>query len=273
MALRRIIPAAAVLAFLLVTAAGAAALDTAWKVTSTLDGKKVLPRRIAWIATTPGLRRSGLKSGGIGFLIDGKIADFTDNAPFTYAGAGGYLVTTWLRPGPHTFTVRAHAKDGTVVDDTVTARTVAPAAPPSALVGTWVRTVTDNSGAPRAGSSGNPEGIGTPIGTYKLTVDPRWIQTVFPGKYGPKTSGKTGGGFIIDNDWTPGTKAFRALGGVQFKVGQDIDAEGGWWCNPGGPVANYTWSVSGNTLTLTPGGKDACGVREFIWAGEWKRAR
>ena len=55
--------------------------------------------------------------------------------------------------------------------------------------------------------------------------------------------------------WTPGTKAFQAFGGVQFKVGQDIDAEGGWWCNPGGPVANYTWSVSGNTLTLTPGGK------------------
>ena len=160
------------------------------------------------------------------------------------------------------------------MEDNVTARTVAPAAPPPALVGTWARTVADTSGAPKTGSAASPGDTRTPIGTYKLTVDPRWIQTVFPGKYNPKTSGKTGSGFIIDNDWTPGTKAFQALGGVQFKFLQDIDAEGGWWCNAGGPVANYTWSVSGNTLTLTPaGGKDACGVRGFIWAGQWTRAR
>jgi hypothetical protein len=61
-------------------------------------------------------------------------------------------------------------------------------------------------------------------------------------------------------------------GGVQWKVPQRIDREGGWWCYAGGPVGTYDWSVSGGTLTLTPaGGADPCGVRGFIWAGQWTR--
>ena len=36
------------------------------------------------------------------------------------------------------------------------------------------------------------------------------------------------------------------------------EAEGGPWCYWGGPGADYKWTVSGKTLTLTPvGGKDA----------------
>jgi hypothetical protein len=147
---------AAVPASVLGAASGATAYGSTWKVTSTLDGKNLLPRRVAWTASTPGLPRSELKSGGIGFLIDGKIVGFTDEQPYTFPDHGGYLVTTWLKPGAHTFTVRAHAKDGTIIEDNVTARTVAPAAPPAALAGTWKRTVGDVTGAPKNGSAGNP---------------------------------------------------------------------------------------------------------------------
>ncbi|MDX6414909.1 MAG: hypothetical protein QOH23_2319, partial [Gaiellaceae bacterium] len=46
------------------------------------------------------------------------------------------------------------------------------------------------------------------------------------------------------------------------------------WCYPDGPGATYNWSVTGDTLTLTPvRGHDACGVRGFIWGGEWTRVR
>jgi hypothetical protein len=271
----KLIPATALLSCLLVVAAaGAATQGSAWTVTSTLDGKNVLPRRVVWIASTPGLPRSELKSGGIGFLIDGKIASFTDAQPYTFPDHGGYLVTSWLTPGAHTFMVRAHSKDGTIKEDTVTARIAAPAAVPSALAGTWRRSVADTSGAPKPGSTGNPTYTYTPTGTYKLVIDARWIQTRFPGSYDAKASEKTGAGFVMDNDWTPGAKTFQAWGGVQFKVLQQIDAEGGWWCDAGGPVASYTWAVSGNTLTLTPaGGTDACGIRGFIWGGQWTRAR
>jgi hypothetical protein len=256
----------------LAASSGAAARGTGWRVISTLDGKNVLPVRIAWIASTPGLPRSELKSGGISFLVDGKIASFTDEPPYTFPDHGGYLVTSWLKPGLHTFTVRAHAKDGTIMEDNVVARTAATPAPPAKLAGTWVRTVTDTSSAPAMGSAGNPNQTPTPAGTYTLTFDSRWIQTHFPGTYVPRASFKTGNGFIIDNDWTAGARSFEAWGGVQFKVLQDIDAEGGWWCNAGGPVAKYSWLVSGKTLTLSPvGGRDACSVRGFIWAGQWTR--
>jgi hypothetical protein len=161
-------PAMAVLSFL-VASAGAAAHGAAWKVTSTLDGKKVLGRRVAWIATTPGLPRSELKSGGIGFLIDGKITSFTDEQPYTFPDHGGYLVTTWLTPGAHTFTVRAQAKDGTIGEDNVIATVVATPSAPAGLAGTWVRTVADTSGAPNPGPNSTP----TPTGTYKLVFDPR----------------------------------------------------------------------------------------------------
>src|SRR5262249_41355290 len=147
--------------------------------------------RVAWIASTPGLTRPELKPGGISFFIDGKIVQFTDEAPYTFPDHGGYLVTTWLKPGTHTFTVRAHAKDGTTMEDDVVARTVAPPAPPTALAGTWARTVDDNSGAPAMGSTGNPNKTPTPTGTYELTFDGRWIQTRFPGKYLGKPSFKT----------------------------------------------------------------------------------
>jgi hypothetical protein len=49
-------------------------------------------------------------------------------------------------------------------------------------------------------------------------------------------------------------------------------AEGGWWCYEAGPAADYRWTVSGTALTLSPqGGADRCGIRGFIWAGEWER--
>jgi hypothetical protein len=263
-------------ASLLVAASAAAAPahhGAAFKVTTTLDGKKVLPRRIPWVVSTPGLPRSQLKSGGIGFLIDNKIVSFTDEQPYTFPDHGGYLVTSFLTPGEHTFTVRVHAKDGTTVQHDVTARVQPMPAPPAALAGTWQRAVTDTSGAPKAGSPGNPTNTLTPAGTYTMTFDKRWIQSRFPGKFIPHASDKTGNGWIMDSDWTPGAKTFQVFGGVQFKVIQEIDAEGGWWCYAGGPQAEYSWSVSGDTLTLAPaGGSDACGVRGFIWAGEWTRA-
>lgn len=272
MTLRILAVAACVLAA--APAATAPAQHAKLRVTSTLDGKTVLPRRITWIVSTPGTPRSALKSGAVSFIVDGKIRGFTEAPPYTFPDHGGYLVTTWLTPGEHTFTSRVRAKDGEVVDDTVKARVLPAQGPPAALAGTWERTVTDVSGMPKPGSSGNPTDTITPAGTWKLVFDKRWIQSRFPGTFDPKTAGKTGDGLIIDNDWTPGAKTFQALGGVQDKVLQDSDAEGGWWCLVGGPVATYSWSVSGDTLTLTPsGGADACTVRGFIWAGDWTRVK
>jgi hypothetical protein len=85
-----------------------------------------------------------------------------------------------------------------------------------------------------------------PRGTYKLIFDRRWIQERFPG--------------------------FHVQGAVVFKRFDRNDPEGGSSCDSGGPGTNYSWSVAGDTLTLTPaGGTDPCAPRGFLWTGDWTR--
>ena len=72
----------------------------------------------------------------------------------------------------------------------------------------------------------------------------------------------------------PGPRTFEIAGSVTFRVLHDTDAEGGWWCEPGGPKATYAWSVRGDRLTLAPvGGSDPCRERGAVYTGTWTRAR
>src|SRR5437763_1116972 len=45
---------------------------------------------------------------------------------------------------------------------------------------------------------------------------------------------------------------------------------GGTDCREDGPFGSYTWSVSGEKLTLTAT-KEGCGQRRAIWEGTWSR--
>jgi hypothetical protein len=260
--------AASALALAVASSAGGSPAQAQFTVRSTLDGKSVLPHRIAWLAF-PSLGRS--KVARVDFLIDGGPVRWTErNPPYSYADDGGYLVTSWLTPGRHRFQVRATAKDGRVATDTVVAR-VAPAPPPPAeLAGTWQRTI-DTSNAPKPGSKGNPTSTFTPSGLYRITFEKRWIRDKFPGKFVYPASNKTGHGFIFLSDYTFTPKLLHVRGEVIFHPLSFKLPEGGWWCHPGGPAADYRWSVSSGTLTLSPVGSDACGIRGFIWTGEWTR--
>jgi hypothetical protein len=106
-----------------------------------------------------------------------------------------------------------------------------------------------------------------------MVVDKRMIQMRWPGVYHLPESDDSGAGWIIDSDFMLAGSRLTALGPVIFAPPQDPPAaETGWWCWQDGPSGAYTWSVSGTTLTLTPqGGKDPCGVRGFVWAGQWTR--
>jgi len=266
--LRTLIALLAIAAVL--AAAAAAAPSEPFKVTSTLDGKSVLPHRIHWygFTTLPALQVKRVE-----FLIDGKSLWTELRAPYTFADERGYLVTSWLTPGVHAFTVRATAVDGRRAEDTVRARVLPPAAVPAALAGTWRRTIADTSGAPAPGSGENPTDTLTPPGTYRITFDRRWIHDEFPCTNSPCTyNSNTGAGGELNTDWIPGPSRFSVLGSVTTHMAKATDRLAGWWCETWGPAATYTWTVSGNTLTLTPvGGQDACGIRGFIWAGQWTK--
>ena len=258
--------------------AAVAASRTAYTVHSTLDGKTVLPRRIPWVVTS---RPAMPKGSWLAFTVDGKTIDSdyvrrsTTSAgdSNTFAGDGGYLVTSWLAPGRHTFTVRLHPTGGSVVEKTTVAAVPGPAHVPAVLAGTWTRVVSDVTGAPAFGSPGNPTNTAVTTGIYELTFGPKWIEAQFPGAFNPATSFKTGRGLVFYNDWTPGARSFEAYGYVDWHHVPRSSPDAGSWCNAGGPVAGYSWSVSGDMLTLTPsGGADKCGIRAFIWAGTWTRA-
>jgi hypothetical protein len=247
---------------------GEKAAQAPFTVKSSLDGTTLLPHRIPWKAF-PSLPSS--KIARVEFLVDGGRPRWVErNGPYQYASVG-WFVTSWLAPGKHRFQVRATAKDGSVATDTVVARVAPAPAPPATLSGSWQRTV-DTTDAPKVGSKGNPTGTYTPSGIYRLTFEKRWMHDQFPGKFVYPASNKTGTGFVFLSDYTATPTLLHVRGEVIFHPLSDKLAEGGWWCYEAGPAADYRWTVSGTTLTLTPvGGRDACGIRGFIWAGDWTR--
>jgi hypothetical protein len=253
----------ALMAFGLASAAPARA---PFAVRSTLDRKTVLPHRIRWLAF-PHVPTSQVRE--VEFLIDGKVRWIEHNAPYSYSDDGGLLVTTWLGPGPHRFTVRATSTSGRKATDTVIARVVALPSLPTALSGSWRREIV----TPVPPDPSYP-GDAVPAGTWTLVFAPRWIESHFPGSFNPATSPKTGAGNVLLNDYTPGASHITLYGAVTTGLfNAHAAAGGGWWCGPGGPKATYSWSVSGDTLTLTPTrGRDACSQRGGVFGGKWTRA-
>jgi hypothetical protein len=97
-----------------------------------------------------------------------------------------------------------------------------------------------------------------------MVIDKRQIQMRFPGKFHRPESDTTGEGWILDSDYTIATRS-------SFEPAHE-QAEAGWWCSQDGPSGDYEWSISNGKLSLTPsGGADPCGIRGFIWAGQWTR--
>jgi hypothetical protein len=137
--------AAAAIALAGTSGAGSApAAKRAFVVHSTLDGKTVLASQQHW-TVVPHTANTTVRE--VDFLIDGKLRWVEQQAPFTYGGDDGhghfgFLYTSWLAPGKHSFTARVKtSKDGPGTD-TVVARVPAAAPPAAQLNGTWTRTVT-----------------------------------------------------------------------------------------------------------------------------------
>ena len=110
--------------------------DTSFTVTSSLDGKTVLPVRSHWIAD-PKLDSARGQVAEVDYLIDGYHAWTAHNAPYYFGDNGNWLVTSDLKPGMHTFTVRALTADNQIAVDKVQARVIAPPQPPARLAGRW----------------------------------------------------------------------------------------------------------------------------------------
>jgi hypothetical protein len=228
-------------------AAGSATL----KVTSTLDGHAALPHRIHWQAF-PSVPSADVSE--VDFLIDGKLGYVKHHTPYFYGSVGNWLVTSFLTPGEHTFTVRVITTGGHTATDTATASVTAPPAPPAALAGTWTRVVTP-ADVQKATSSQPP-----PPGRWQVQIGPVGWQLHDP----------TGGGLLFDVGYLPGVD-------LQMRPAIDYppypqNNQGGL-CTDTDPLWAWTYSVGdgGKTLSLRPLGHDPCGDRIAILAGTWTR--
>ena len=269
----RSLGALALLAAIAVFAAvGARGATRPLVVTSSIDGKKVLPQVTRWIAR-PNVAPSDVTR--VDFLIDGKLRWTEHLAPYNYGsddekGHLGYLFTSWLAPGKHRFTAVVRTTRGQTAKDVVVARVVPSPAPPTALAGTWTRQLTAGDAAkadPKYGTDNVP-----PTGTWRLVVDRVGIWELDPIGTGIVQ------GYSISGD------TLRALAPITMvprkanhdpgeirRFGSHLDVGGGIDCDESGPFGTYHWAVSGNQLTLTVV-DEPCGQRRAVYEGTWTRA-
>jgi hypothetical protein len=228
----RVLMLALLAAVIGVSSALAGRSDTGFTVTSSLDGKTVLPIRSQWIVTPPNAQTLSQ----VDFFIDGYHAWTQHQAPWQYAGGGDWLVTTTLKPGPHTFSIRATTTDDQVATDTVTAQVVAPPPPPAKLRGTWTLKKATNTQRP-------------PLTTF--TVTPRgWV-------FGPNNT--------LDVQYLPNGNI------ILYTLIIDRPEQTDPICN--GQPQQHQWHIAlspdNKSITLNPVGNDPCRIRLAVVQGTW----
>jgi hypothetical protein len=216
----------------------ASALD--FTVISTLFGLTDLPHRIHWVATPSG---SGGDVKEVDFLIDDQLAAVEHNAPYSYGEDAGWLVTSFLEPGAHTFTTKAVAADDRTAVETVIAAVEAAPQPPAKLAGRWSRTVD-----------------GDDPGVWHVTINA--IGWLF--------DDPNGGGQNQDAAYPAPGKVM--IGGAILEPVLGDYSRGGVFCgDEGDPDGVFSYSVSkdGSRLTLTADAP-VCyqGLIEGTWALE-----
>lgn len=197
------------------------------RVTSTLDGLTTLPHRIHWVAKPS----PAADVTEVDFLVDGKQMWVENTPPYFYGDDGNYLVTSFLKPGEHKFTVRAMDISGGIATDDVTATVTPSPSPPAALAGTW-KAFDHHSGHQQS----------LVINSVGWTFD----------DYPPNAADGNGG--LLD-------VAYLRAGLLEVRTGMatghdthngaKVDADLNGWCNdqPGSPV-RMRWSVQSDRLQL-----------------------
>jgi hypothetical protein len=243
-------------------AASPAASPVRLSITSTLDGHAMLPELISWVAT-PSVPPSDVAE--VDFLIDGKVTWIEYQAPYVFGGDDnganrGFLFTTWLSPGMHTFTALAIDTAGHKSANTVTARVPLAPQPPAALKGVWTR-IMSGPDITKAGVTQAPP----PTGRWEIVFNHVGAWELDPTGSGAVSGIGVQGDIInvyapiqmapwVNNQTTTSAFGHHSIGGTD--------------CTAAGPFGTYRWSVSGSHLTLTPV-HEGCPNRQAVWAGVW----
>jgi hypothetical protein len=270
------LPGLGVIALIVVAAAVSAAAATGrtsqrLAVTTSLDGKKVLPQMTRWVAHA---NVAPANIARVDFLIDGKLRWVEHLSPYNYGsddekGHLGYLFTSWLAPGTHRFTAVVRTTDGQKASDVVVARVLPASIPPTALAGTWTRELTPADVAkadPKYGTDNVP-----PTGKWRLVIDRTGIWELDSLGTGIVQAYSIAGDLL--RSYAPIQMLPRRANGDPGEItrfGSRVAVGGGIDCDESGPFGNYRWSVSGSQLTLSVA-REPCGQRRAVYEGTWTR--
>jgi hypothetical protein len=220
-----------------VSTAIAAGTHRSFAIHSTLDGKRVLPQRIRWIAKP---HISSANVAAVKFLIDGRWLWTEHEAPYFYGGNdgryGNWLITSFLKPGLHTFTIHVVTFGGRSAIHSVRARVIQAPPPPTELAGTWKHVVDGNTTT----DSITTLGWGSPRDKF----DARYLS----------------GGRIV-------------FGPLVVFPQMSPSARLGGFCNGIDPLHTWTYSVASDdkSFELHPVGTDPCPDRQHGLEGSWTR--
>ena len=184
----------------------------------------------------------------VAFLIDGRRSWVERHAPYSYGYDGNYLVTSWMKPGLHTFTVVAVATNGRRATISSRARTSAPKPPPAALAGSWHRRIS----VAEAGAAGRS-------GLWTLVVDSVGWRFFDPTR---------GRGALVDVAYLS-AETVEARGGIATR--DHHPRENNPWCDEPFQPVRYRWHVTGVRLSLALAEPSRCDGQSRVWAGTWTR--
>jgi len=148
------------------------------------------------------------------------------------------LVTSFLKPGLHTFTVHAVTTDNQIATDTVKAQVTAPPAPPAKLAGAWTLKKATHAQRP-------------PVTAFTIT---------------PK-GWTIGPDFRLDAQYLPSGNV--VLGSLIINRPDQVDRV----CGDQPPLRRWrvVFSADDKTMQLNPIGSDPCQSRLAALQGTWTR--
>jgi hypothetical protein len=228
-------------------------------VLSSISDGATLSGPLLWTARPVGVTDG--RVARVQFLIDGHVRWSSTTPPYAFDLSNGdtakRLFPSVLGHGSHNLSVRVVTVGGKTASSSAQIRVANTAPVPSALVGTFTRTVTPaDVSRTQAFRHEEPADQALPPGTWRLHVASNGLIS-FDDPHG-------GGGNEALTALPGGTLTLQ--GPVNYLNPPDRQ---GSFCGVE-PDGAYRWAAHGSTVTLTPR-HDRCADRNSLFAGTWTR--
>lgn len=238
-----------------------ASVPTSPTVTMTIDDGSRLVHAVPWEVTATTGSSDSIRQ--VDFLVDGKTLWVEHEAPYVFDDDQQVLPPWLLGAGEHVLTARVRTVAGATGEATARVTVQVDRTAASRLVvGTYSRVVTvvdQRRTAPYRLQSKGAFG--------EVSATGRWLLHIKP-------DGEIVGVDPTGDETSPFVEPFTINGSTLTLYGpavwrQPNPAVPSLFCEPE-TVTDYTWSVSGSSLTLT-NNQEACADRDTVFVGTWTR--